>query len=108
MIKTKAKGARLERELKEKLNKMGYLVIRQAASQFPDLIALHNLKTNPTNPKPLLIECKTNKYLTKPEKEALENLNCYGMPCIAYPIKEHNRKIIVLCNTKYKEFWRIY
>src|SRR3972149_1498746 len=65
MIKGKIKGIKWERKVKEDLEKRGYLCIRQAASLFPDLIALFKGRF-------YFIECKTDrKYLSRKEKEKL-------------------------------------
>lgn len=108
MIKARAKGSRLERELKHKLRGMGYFVIRQASSSFPDLIALPN-SDNPEHKfkRPLLIECKVNKYLKLQEKLAFRTIEKYGEILVAYPVKVGNRKQIILSNIGYKEIMRV-
>ena len=53
-MNTKAKGARAERALKEKLEEMGYIVVRSAASLTFDLVAVNLCDGNV-----YLIEVKT-------------------------------------------------
>ena len=84
------KGYRFEREVKEKLEKDGWFVIRSAGSKKPDLIAAKNKKV-------VVIECKVSKnsvlYLQKDEVEKLKkvasNFNADAMYAIKYKRKIH-------------------
>jgi len=67
-MNTRAKGSYFERTVRKYLEKRGYFVVRQAASSFPDLIAI-----TPSGAV-WMIECKVNKYLSKVEKEELMRL----------------------------------
>lgn len=106
MIKNaRAKGSRLEREVKRILISKGYHCSRQAASVFPDLLAIKKGES-------LAIECKTNKYLSKKEKDSFSFLEGYFDKCmVAYPIvndMDKRKKYIVLCDYKdYKEVMRL-
>lgn len=82
------KGYRFEREVKEKLEKDGWFVIRSAGSKKPDLIAAKNKKV-------VVIECKVSKnpvlYLQKKEVERLRkvasNFNADAMYAVKYKRK---------------------
>jgi len=65
-------GIDYERELREKLKKQGYLVIRSAGSHLFDLVALK------PNEKPKIIEVKStknNKFYTSSCKDQIDMLN---------------------------------
>src|SRR3990167_5549773 len=73
MTNTRAIGAAFEYQVRDKLRKEGHFVVRQAASAFPDIIAI----TPSGHVK--MVECKTSKdpklpRLKKYEKEELINL----------------------------------
>ncbi|NPA38597.1 MAG: hypothetical protein GXN99_02260 [Candidatus Nanohaloarchaeota archaeon] len=84
------KGYRFEREVKEKLEKDGWYVIRSAGSKKPDLIAAKDKKV-------VVIECKVTKtpqlYLQKEEVEVLKavasNFNADAMYAVKYKRKVH-------------------
>ncbi len=84
------KGYKLERKVKEMLEKEGWYVIRSAGSKKPDLIAGKDGKI-------MVMECKvTSKpqlYLKKEEVKNLENVskafNGEGMYAIKYNTKIH-------------------
>jgi Holliday junction resolvase len=61
------KGKCFEDKVKNILERMGYAVLRSARSAFPDLIAVRD-------GKPILIECKVNRYLSWEDKLKLLNL----------------------------------
>ena len=74
-MNTKAKGARAERALKKKLEEMGYIVVRSAASLTFDLVAI-----NPNNGHTFLIEVKSIQKgywrpRNKQEKSQIANLS---------------------------------
>lgn len=79
------KGYKLERKVKEMLEKDGWYVIRSAGSKKPDLIAGKNGRV-------VVIECKTSSkpqlYLKKEEVENLKKVSvCFngeGMYAIKY------------------------
>jgi len=96
----RAKGARFERLVKHRLEAEGWFVVRQAASAFPDLIAI---KKN----EACFIECKTNKYISSKEKSALKKLSYFGLPYIAYPIKEKGKSVVIISDLSYKEVIRL-
>lgn len=95
----KRKGTAFENKVKKDLESKGYLVIRQSASRFPDLIAIKEDDACPGLSFVLLVECKCGKYISKQEKEQfslLEDRTC-GLPVIAYP----TQKEIHYCNIVY-------
>lgn len=66
---TRAKGAAFERNVRDFLRKLRYYTVRQAASSFPDLIAVSS------EGKPIAVECKCSKGgLSKAERIALLEL----------------------------------
>jgi Holliday junction resolvase len=91
MINRRRKGDDFERKVKKHLQTKGYFTVRQSSSSFPDLIALS--KNNI-----IFIECKTNKYINKQEKEQLKELNKIGDIAIAY----NNKGKIQFTNINYK------
>ncbi len=60
----KRKGIRFEWQVKNEYEDDGWVVIRQSASRFPDLVALKPDRI-------LFIECCCNKYEVKKKKLAL-------------------------------------
>lgn len=87
-MNTRAKGSRFEREVRKVLERDGYFCVRQAASAFPDLIAIAD------NKKAYFIECKVNKYITKKEKEDLIEMKKYGGIAVAWPEYVGRKKVI--------------
>ncbi len=87
------KGARAERELKEKLERLGFVVLRVAGSAKPDLIALGNGKV-------IFLECKSgNKvvYMSSEleiEKKLAEKANAEFF--VAVKLKRRGWKIFKL------------
>ena len=79
-INTKRKGARWERKVRKMLEQEGWFVVRQAASAFPDLVAISPQKDI------YFIECKNHNYLSSKEKEALLELaqKYHAKPIYAY------------------------
>jgi len=76
------KGRKFEYRVKRKLEGMGYFVIRQPKSAFPDLIAI---KRNEV----LAVECKYNNRLSSYELfKLLELKRAYGMT----PVLAHKNK----------------
>jgi Holliday junction resolvase len=86
-MSNKSKGIRFEREVKKYFQIKGCFVVRQSASQFPDLIVFYPKDYNGN--KVLAVECKQNGYLSQNEKVALQKLHSnYGlMPILASKIK---------------------
>ncbi len=76
----KAKGIAFEREVKKDLLAKGMFVVRQAASFFPDLVAISR-DGNVT-----FVECKLHGQITKAEQHKLWKLAfLYSTEaCIAY------------------------
>ncbi len=101
-MNTRDKGNRFEREVKKQLEKLGFFVCNQKSSRFPDLIAISPSKDI------YFIECKTNKYISKTEKEKLLT-QPFGEPFFAYPVIIDRKKNIVYedlssdFNTKIKD-----
>ena len=91
MKNPKGKGIRFEREVRNKLRAINWFCVRQAASAFPDLVAVR-----PLIRVPLFIECKCGKYISKAERKKLTDLEMFGDAAIAYPIKEGRKKIIMI------------
>lgn len=87
MANNYAKGRRFEYEVRSKLEKHGWFVVRQAKSAFPDLIAV--FKGNV-----YAIECKYNSALSRREREKLLELHRrHGMlPVLAW--RQKGRKSI--------------
>ena len=90
----KGKGIRFERIVRKYLEDKGFFVVRQASSKFPDIIAIDKVNV-------YFIECKTNKYISKEEKQKLNELYQLGIPLIAYP--EKSMEDVHFCNLKYRE-----
>jgi Holliday junction resolvase len=91
-INTKRKGTRFETKVKQELESKGYLCMRQSASRFPDIVAIRDGVA-------FVVECKTNKYLSKDEKlKGTEIFNQYCDFLIAYPVKEGRRVVIEYMN----------
>ena len=89
LVKTKAKGTRIENEFKCYFEKWGYLVTRAAGSFGIDLVAMKK------GYKPLLINVKAlRKYCGPAErKELIENAyKVDGYPVLAYIHIPRNRK----------------
>jgi len=61
------RGYNFERRVIRDLESKGYFVARQARSSFPDLIAIKDGEV-------LLIECKVRGYLSKKERERIEQI----------------------------------
>ena len=81
-MKSKPKGIKWERVVRDDLIKQGFFVTRQAASSFPDLISVDTKGTV------LAIECKVKKeYLRRFEREDLLKLeeNYHMTAFVAYP-----------------------
>ena len=74
--KSYAKGYRFERKVKKHFEDMGWYVVRQGKSAFPDLICIKNsgipdiVYSNFVK----FVECKMNKYLSRKEKEDFKEL----------------------------------
>ena len=115
------KGYRFECRVRNALKKRGYMVIRQYASAFPDLIALPNQLPH-INPmrfipdengalvSPLIIECKWNKYISRSERVRFREWEGHGYLFIAYPktnSQDRRKTDIVLCDLNYKEVMRL-
>ena len=81
---TKAKGSAWERVVRHKLEDDGWFVVRQAASAFPDLIAINK---SPSGTVVMFVECKVGKYLSSEEKVTLQYFHQkYGvLIAVAYP-----------------------
>lgn len=79
MNKTYKKGRAFEYRVRDYFKELNYFLVRQAASHFPDLIAVKKGEC-------LAIECKVaKKYLSKRERESLIKLKDYGfIPVLAY------------------------
>ena len=93
-MNTKAKGARFERRVKDKLIKEGWFVVRQAASTFPDLIGV---KGNGVLSRVGFFECKSRKTsFSKREKNLLifYKSNLSIEPYLCYPLRK-GRKVVV-------------
>ncbi len=70
------KGRTFEYKVKHLLENMGYFVIRSAKSAFPDLVAVKQ-------GKPMLVECKVNRYLPWEDKVKLIHLgSTIGAKCV--------------------------
>ena len=83
-MSNKSKGIAFERKTRHYLESLGFWCIRQAASAFPDLIAISPLRTV------YVIECKLKpEYLTRAEKNEMVSLaeRLGGIPMLAYNLK---------------------
>jgi len=100
----KAKGARLEREVKDRLKKAGCIVVRQAASLFPDLICILPVEPGKEelNKRLFFIECKCRKYISSEERKLLMQIELRfgGKSIIAY---KHKGKM-AFCGLNYNAF----
>jgi len=76
----KRKGISFEREVRKYLEEAGYFVVRQAASSFPDLIAVAQTG------RIYAYECKVNgKISSKEKKKLIELYERYKIvPVVAY------------------------
>ncbi len=94
------KGYRFEREVKDKLEKEGWFVIRSAGSKKPDLIAAKNKKV-------VVIECKVSKnpvlYLQKEEVEKLRNVASNFNADAMYAVKYRRKIHFVFTNQLYEK-----
>lgn len=83
---TRAKGSKFEHLTRRHLEAMGWFVVRQASSAFPDLIAV---KKTYKGRKIIFVECKYNGYLSLGEKGKLLKLcnktNC--SPMLSYCLR---------------------
>jgi len=74
------RGRRFEYRTRNYLRKLGWFVIRQARSSFPDLIALRDGSI-------LLVECKVNGYMPSAERRHIVSLarrQVRGKPILAF------------------------
>jgi len=74
------RGRRFEYRTRDYLRKLGWFVIRQSKSSFPDLIALRYGSI-------LLIECKVNGYMPPAERRRIVSLarrQVGGTPILAF------------------------
>ena len=91
----RAKGARLEYKVRDKLIEDGFIVTKSSNSQFPDSVAVRKVGGFSIV---LYVECKTNKYLSIAEKrEFIRIKDKTAATCVvAFPKKENGRVRIVL------------
>lgn len=104
MVKTKAKGTRLEHEIKKYLEHFGYYVIRAAGSFGIDLIAIR------VDQRPLLINVKWRaKYLSKKEAEELmkegRRIGCHPLLAFKFIKPGSLRGVLALKYLDAKENW---
>ena len=83
--KSYLKGKRFEYRVRNFFKKQGYLVVGQPKSAFPDILVLRE------NDRPILCECKCNKYLSKDEKQKALKLLKFGLFVVASP---ENKKLL--------------
>ena len=95
--RSREKGYRWERKVRDYFRSQGCFVVRQGASLFPDLIVLR-----PKGDSPWLIECKVNKYLSRDEKEEAKRLVAYGDFFVASP-ERRGRRVVVKVSEPTKE-----
>lgn len=94
-MSAKSKGIRLEREVKNELERNGFFVVRQAASKFPDLVAIKKCKKfygKNSFVNLYFIECKYKRenFTHKDKLKLLALSSRYGgYPVLAY--KEGNK-----------------
>jgi len=81
------KGRRFEYQVRDQLERLGYWVVRQSRSAFPDLIALKRGEI-------LLVECRLRGRLTNMERKRLMELaeRLGARPLLAY--REGRRLIL--------------
>lgn len=115
------KGYRFEAKTRKAMQGLGYKVIRQHKSAFPDLICLKPFYFSKKpirdwetmvdlGEKPIIIECKYNKYISKKERERFKEWAPHGRCLIAYPQRNtHDRRMVdvVICDLDYKEVARL-
>jgi len=73
MNRSYIRGYNFERRVIKHFESMGYIVIRQGKSKFPDLWVI-----DPVTQKAFPCECKINKYLNKSEREKAIELTKKG------------------------------
>lgn len=106
MIKNKkAKGRRLEYRTRDYLRSIGWFVVRQAASSFPDLIGIKKSYCEKGHSEVGFFECKWNKYLSRGEKvELLEMKEKLGItPFVCFLAKEGRRKVLKIVEVSDKD-----
>jgi len=88
-MSNKTKGIRFEREVKKYFKSKGCFVIRQSASQFPDLIVIYPLSDNTRRKRFYAVECKIDGKLSKTEKQKMVDLyHKYGLiPILAHRVQ---------------------
>jgi Holliday junction resolvase len=78
-------GYGFECRVRKHFQKLGYMVIRQGRSRFPDLVMIKPGET-------FFCECKVNKYLSMEEKAEAKKIIEFGIPFrVAY---RKNRKLL--------------
>jgi Holliday junction resolvase len=94
MIRTYAKGRRLEYKIRDKYRQQGYFVIRQAKSTFPDLICIGYNEI-------VFIECKFNGYISLQEQMKIEEIEKIMSKF------QINSRFIVASDYDEREIWSI-
>jgi len=88
--KSYRKGYVFEKQVQKWFEDLGFLVIRQGGSKFPDLIAIPTKGDNIQEVR--LVECKYNKKPSKAEVAAMMQLEQrYNVRCL-FAIKKKNKK----------------
>lgn len=114
-------GYAFEAKVRDRLRAKSYHVVRQHGSAFPDLYCLPKKEDTTNKPlsfaeifdmRPLIIECKKAKYLSKEEKLGLAALKPFGTVLVAYPELNKNDKrmtdVVLADPSDYKEITRLY
>lgn len=112
-MSSKIKGYDLERRVVNKFKELGYYAKRNIqasfkykhAVQFPDVIVIPPITSEK---RPMFIECKVGKYLSKEEKAKFKELEQYGDVYVCWREKIKNRINLVFGQPEdYKEIFRL-
>jgi len=77
------KGTQFERDVKKRLESVGYHIQRSPKSQFPDGIALRTFKS--ILPKQFMFECKMRKHMSREEKSKADIIKLKtGLPFLVF------------------------